>query len=142
LPCPREFSASISSRSGTTKTPTASSASSHRITRGFDAEEIISGGEGYKTHFVTLTTGFPDLRITIRDMQEDNRVVARYSVEATHTGDFVGIPPTGKRVRITGIAIARISNGQLVEEHASTDGLGLMKQLGVIEPPKIPPLVF
>ncbi len=75
-------------------------------------------------------------------MQEDNRVVARYSVEATHTGDFVGIPPTGKRVRITGIAIARISNGQLVEEHASTDGLGLMKQLGVIEPPKIPPLVF
>ena len=111
--------------------------------RGFDGEEVISGLEGYKEHFVTLTTGFPDLRITIRDMQEENRVVARFSVEATHTGDFVGIPPTGKRVRITGIAIARISNGQLVEEHANTDGLGLMTQLGVIpEPPKIPPLVF
>ena len=111
--------------------------------RGFDAAELIAGIEGYKQHFVTLTSGFPDLRITIRDMQEENRVVARYSVEATHTGNFLGIPPTGKRVRITGIAIARISNGQLVEEHANADGLGLMKQLGVIpEPPKIPPLVF
>jgi hypothetical protein len=46
-------------------------------------------------------------------------------------------------VLITGIAIVRISNGQLVEEHANTDGLGLLKQLGAIpEPPKIPPLVF
>ena len=111
--------------------------------RGFEAAEVISGIEGYKQHFVTLTTGFPDLRITIRDMQEEDRVVARFSVEGTHTGDFVGIPPTGKRVLMTGIAIARISNGQLVEEHANTDGLGLMKQLGVIpEPPRVPPLVF
>jgi predicted ester cyclase len=61
-------------------------------------------------------------------------------VEATHTGDFVGIPPTGKRVLIS-IAIARISNGQVVKEHANTDGLGLMKQLGII-PEKVPPLVF
>ena len=111
--------------------------------RGFDAAEVISGIEGYKLHFVTLTTGFPDLRITIRDMQEQDRVAARFSVEATHTGDFVGIPPTGRRVRVTGIEIALISRGQLVEEHANTDGLGLMKQLGIIpEPPKVPPLVF
>jgi steroid delta-isomerase-like uncharacterized protein len=111
--------------------------------RGFDAAEVISGIEGYKQHFVTLTTGFPDLRITIRDMQEENRVVARFSVEATHTGDFLGIPPTGRRVLITGIEINRISNGQIVEGHANTDGLGLLKQLGAIpEPPEIPPLVF
>ena len=100
--------------------------------RGFEAAEVISGLEGYKEHFVTLTTGFPDLRITIRDMQEENRVVARFSVEATHTGDFVGIPPTGRRVLITGIAIARISNGQLVEEHANSDTLGLLKQIGPV----------
>ena len=69
--------------------------------------------------------------------------MARFVVEATHTGDFAGIPPTGKRVRVTGIEITRISNGQIVEGHANTDGLGLMKQIGGIpEPPKIPPLVF
>lgn len=111
--------------------------------RGFDGEEVISGLAGYKEHFRTLTSGFPDLRITIRDMQEEGRVVARFSVEATHTGEFAGIPPTGRRVLITGIAIARITLGQLVEEHANTDGLALMKQLGVIpEPPRLPALVF
>jgi predicted ester cyclase len=63
--------------------------------------------------------------------------------EHVRAGDFVGMPPTEQRVRITGIEIARISNGQIVEGHANTDGLGLMKQIGVIpEPPKIPPLVF
>ena len=111
--------------------------------RGFDGAEVISGLEGYKEHFTTLTTGFPDLQITIRDLQEDSRVAARFSVNATHTGDFIGIPPTGKRVLITGIAIARIVNGHLVEEHGNTDGLGLMMQLGAIPtPPGIPPLIF
>jgi predicted ester cyclase len=100
--------------------------------RGFDPEEVISGIEGYKQHFVTLTTAFPDLHITIEDMQEEDRVAARFFVEATHTGNLGDIPPTGKRVRVTGIAIAQIRNGQLVEEHANSDTLGLLKQIGVI----------
>jgi predicted ester cyclase len=79
--------------------------------RGFDAAEVISGIEGYKQHFVTITTGFPDLRITIEAiLEEADRVAARWVVEATHTGHFGDIPPTGKRVRMTGIAIARIRN--------------------------------
>jgi steroid delta-isomerase-like uncharacterized protein len=116
--------------------------------RGFDAEEVISGIEGYKQHFVTITTAFPDLRITIEVILDDEdrdgaRVAARWVVQATHTGTFGGIPPTGRRVRMTGIAIVRISNRQIVEEHANSDALGLLKQLGVIpESVKIPPLVF
>ena len=54
--------------------------------RGFDGEEVISGLAGYKEHFVRLTTGFPDLRITIRDMQEENRVVARFSISHDQLG--------------------------------------------------------
>jgi predicted ester cyclase len=111
--------------------------------RGFDAAEAISGIEGYKQHFVTLTTAFPDLRITIEDMQEQDRVVARFFVEATHTGNLGNIPPTGKPVHVTGISVARISNSQIVEEHANSDTLGLLKQIGVItEPVKAVPLIF
>ena len=55
--------------------------------RGFDGAEVISGLEGYKEHFTTVTTGFPDLQITIRDLQEESRVAARFSVNATHTGE-------------------------------------------------------
>jgi predicted ester cyclase len=76
-------------------------------------------------------------------LEEENHVVARWVVEGTHTGNFGDIPPTGVRVRMTGIAIARITRGQLVEEYTNSDALGLLKQIGVIpEPPKVPPLIF
>ena len=112
--------------------------------RGFDGAELISGIAGYKQHFVTITTAFPDLRITIEVILEgDGRAAARWFVEATHTGPFGEIPPTGKRVRMTGIAIIRTSNRQIVEEHANSDALGLLKQIGVIpESAKVPPLLF
>jgi predicted ester cyclase len=112
--------------------------------RGFDAEEVISGIEGYKQHFTTITSAFPDMRITIAALLEEaDRVVARWFVEATHTGSFGDIPPTGKRIRVTGIAIARISNRQLVEEHSNSDTLGLLKQIGVIpNSVKVAPLIF
>jgi predicted ester cyclase len=100
--------------------------------RGFDAAELIAGIEGYKHHFETITTAFPDLRITIDIiLGEADRVAARWVVEATHTGPFGEIPPTGKRVRVTGTAVARISNRQLVEEHANSDTLGLLRQIGI-----------
>ena len=112
--------------------------------RGFDAAELISGLAGYKQHFQTITTAFPDLRITIEVILEgDGRAAARWFVEATHTGPLGEIPPTGKRVRMTGIAIIRTSNRQIVEEHANSDALGLLKQIGVIpESAKVPPLLF
>jgi steroid delta-isomerase-like uncharacterized protein len=102
--------------------------------------EVIRGVEGYKQHFVTLTTGFPDMRITIDDiMAEGDRVAARWHVEATHTGPFGDLPPTGRRISVTGIDIARITNYQIVIQHANSDTLGMLRQLGVIlEPPKVP----
>lgn len=112
--------------------------------RGFDATEVISGIAGYKQHFVTLTTAFPDQRLTIEALlEQDDRVVARWVVEATHTGPFGDLPPTGKRIRVTGIAIARISTRQIVEEHGNSDTLGLLKQLGVVPGTvKVVPLLF
>ncbi len=106
--------------------------------------EVISGIEGYRQHFFRLTSAFPDTFITIDHIIGMNdQVAARYTVEATHTGDFGGIPPTGRRVRVTALAIARISRGKIVVEHANSDALGLLTQLGVIEdPPKVPALLF
>jgi predicted ester cyclase len=112
--------------------------------RGFDAAERISGIAGYKQHFETITTAFADLRITIEVlMTEENREAARWFVEATHTGRLGNIPPTGKRVHMTGIAIVRTSNDQIVEEHANSDALGLLTQIGVTpESVNVPPLFF
>jgi len=50
-----------------------------------------------------------------------------------HTGNFRGIPPTGRQVRISGINVLRIVGGKIVEAWAISDNLGLMQQLGVIK---------
>jgi predicted ester cyclase len=112
--------------------------------RGFEVETVITGLEGYKEHFLTLTGAFPDVVITIQSiLAEQDLVSARYVVEATHRGDFAGIPPTGNRVVVTAQSVARIENGLIVEEHANPDSLGLLRQLGITSPSvTVPPLIF
>ena len=56
----------------------------------------------------------------------------RWSVQRTHQGEFLGIPPTGKRVTYGGIDIFRVAGGKLVEMWQEVDRLGLLQQLGVI----------
>jgi predicted ester cyclase len=52
-----------------------------------------------------------------------------------HTGELLGIAPTGKEVTITGILISRVDNGKVVEEWESFEQLGLMQQIGAIPLP-------
>ncbi len=94
----------------------------------------IQGREPFKQYLSMLLTAFPDLHLTIEDMfGEGDRVVGRYTYRGTHKGDFMGIPPTGKQVTVTGIAIARIANGKILEEWIISD---LMQQLGVVAAPE------
>ncbi len=61
---------------------------------------------------------------------EGDRVVLRYVFEADHVGELGGVAPTGRRVKVPGILIARVRDGRLVEYWREEDALGLMKQLG------------
>src|SRR6266516_2389300 len=74
------------------------------------------GPEGLKQFAAVYFTAFPDLRITIDDLvAEGDKVVTRWTTRATHQGDLMGIPPTGKQVTITGITIDRIAGGKIAE---------------------------
>jgi steroid delta-isomerase-like uncharacterized protein len=96
--------------------------------------DTISGIAGFKNFFNTYKSAFPDQHFTIEDLiAEGDRVVTRWSVEGTHAGSLSGIPPTGKKVRVTGTTIARIENGKIAEDHIHWDALGLMRQLGVVD---------
>lgn len=91
---------------------------------------------GVKQFFAFLKGAFPDLRSVIYDqVAEGDTVVTRKAFLATHRGDFMGIPPTGKAVTISVIDIIRLANGQMVEHWAVVDQLGLMQQLGAIPAP-------
>ena len=90
-----------------------------------------AGREGLREAFARFQRAFPDTRHTIEDLvAEGDRVVARVSAEATHSGELFGHPPTGKRVTLTGIAIYRIVDGRIAERWAE-QGLGLLEQLGI-----------
>ena len=55
---------------------------------------------------------------------------------AMHTGTFQGIPPTGKRVTVTGSWIDRVADGQIVEPWGQVDLLGTLQHLGIIPAPE------
>ena len=76
---------------------------------------------------------FSNLQITVEDtIAEGDMVVARFSLTFSHTGDYMGVAQTGRQVRISGITMARIQGGMIVEEWKRIDEMGIMQQLGVI----------
>ena len=73
---------------------------------------------------------------TVEDMiVEGDMVVSRLTFRGTHTGDLMGIPPTGKDVTIAETIVDRIADGQIVESWRLFDQMTLMQQLGVIPAP-------
>ncbi len=95
--------------------------------------------QGLKQFVTVVTAVFPDWHPTIEDMiAEGDKVVVRFTGSGTHKGEFMGIPPTGKQVTITAIAIQRIAGGKIVENWLQADMLGMMQQLGVVPPPGQP----
>jgi len=80
---------------------------------------------------------FPDLHFMIEDMiAERDKVVTRFILTGTHQGEFLGVPATGKGVKLTGTWIHRLADGRIVEgrEWGEWNALELLKQLGVTLP--------
>jgi predicted ester cyclase len=83
-----------------------------------------------------LFAGFPDIRVTRVEQHEEHDKVYTYAFwEGTHTGTFMGIPPTNKRVHVEYMDIWRVKDGKFRENWVIMDIMGLMIQLGVVSPP-------
>ena len=94
---------------------------------------IPTGIEGAKAAHRIMLAGFPDYQTSIDDIfAEGDKVAARITMSGTNSGSFMGIPPTGKHVSFTGIYIARIANGKIVEHWGEEDGVSLLQQLGAL----------
>lgn len=92
------------------------------------------GREGLKATFRVLRSAFPDLSPDLKDLvAEGDRVVGRFVVTGTHTGEFLGMPSTGKTFTYDEITIVRFENGRIVEHWAEMDSLGMMQQLGALD---------
>jgi steroid delta-isomerase-like uncharacterized protein len=93
----------------------------------------IVGPDAFKPFFRKFRQAFPDMHISVdRTVAEGDLVAVHCTVTGTHRGDSLGISATHKPVKMTGMAIARVHDGKLVEGWNSFDFLSLYQQLGMV----------
>jgi steroid delta-isomerase-like uncharacterized protein len=90
-----------------------------------------AGLEGAKAVHQKTLLGMPDYHTRIEDLiAEGDKVVARVTITGTHTGNFWGLPPTGRPIHLTGMYMVRIADGKIVEHWGEEDGMKVYRQLG------------
>lgn len=94
------------------------------------------GVEGLKDVLRGLRAAFPDMHWNVEEqVAQADKVVTRFEWTGTHRGEFLGVPATGRPVKVWGMVIDRFEEGRIKETRILMDTLGLMIQLGVIPPP-------
>ena len=97
----------------------------------------VAGPEGYRMFFTGLRNAFPDMSVALDTLVADEESVAfAYTLRGTQTGPLMGFAPTGKKIKIRGLQISKFKDGKMVERWGSSDELGMLQQLGVLEEPK------
>jgi len=99
-----------------------------------DHSHQLRGLEGFKQFLTMLIKGAPDMHVTIEDIiAEGDKVWVHVTAKGTHTGEYHGLAPTGKKITFTVVDIWRIVDSKVVEGWHVEDQLDLLRQLGVIE---------
>ena len=97
--------------------------------------EQVRGVDGAKQMVQAFRTAF-GLRVSIElQFADGDFVVTRYTARGKHAAAFMGVPPTGRHVTVTGICISRCRDGKIVEEWDAWDVLGALQQVGGLPQP-------
>lgn len=100
--------------------------------------ETVVGQEGFMEWVLANRTAYPDFKVIINEIvAEGNMVCLQWTVTGTNTGPLWDRQPTGKPLKITGLTLARIFEGKIVEEWITYDVLDLNRQLGITAPTTI-----
>lgn len=87
--------------------------------------------ETYTRWLTALRAAFPDLRMQIDDViTEGNKAVLRWTIRGTHTGEYMGLMPTGQKMTLSGINVYYVADGKITEAWFNYDSVGMMGQLG------------
>ena len=92
--------------------------------------------EGVKDVVRGMIAAFPDMHWSIGEqISEGEKVLTRFEWTGTHQGEFLGVPATGKPVRVWGMIIDRLEGDRIKDTRMLMDAMGMMIQLGVVPPP-------
>ena len=89
----------------------------------------FSGLEGVKQSMAPIAGATSNNQVNLSHLIEEDYVVVRWEPEMTHTGELMGIPATGKRIKLSSIAIFRFAHGKVVEAWAESNIAAVMQQL-------------
>ena len=96
----------------------------------FFSHSLNTNRDGFKQFCSNALMSLPDIHFTIDDqVAEGDKVVTRWTYTATHKGEWLGIPATGKQILQTGVNISRHVHGKYVEDWGISDRFGLKEQL-------------
>jgi predicted ester cyclase len=102
-------------------------------------------GEGFKQFGMSFYLAFSQGQHVFDEViVSDDKVVTWGTFTAKHLGEFQGLPPTGKQIRLSIAHIDRLEDGKIVEHWGQGDALGLMQQLGIVflpSPKLLPPIL-
>jgi steroid delta-isomerase-like uncharacterized protein len=88
------------------------------------------GLDGLKDILRAMRSGFPDIVFSIQEqVAERDKVASRFEWTGTHNGEFLGIPATGRPVRVWGVVIDRLEDGRIKDTRIIMDTFGMMAQL-------------
>ena len=93
--------------------------------------------EGLRQHIAATEAAFPHYELLADDLiAEGDKVVVRFRLRATHQGEFMGLPATGRSINVPGLIIYRLAANEdievkIIEHWMQIDALALMEQLGV-----------
>jgi predicted ester cyclase len=95
-------------------------------------ETVLEGPEAIRQYVQSLRGGFPDLRMNVERMIEEDDVVATQLIcQGRHNGSFMGVEPTGNEVTVRATVVHRFRGDKVVEADVTYDVLGLLIQIGL-----------
>jgi len=93
----------------------------------------VVGIEDFKAYYNNYVTGFSNVTFTIVDaFGQGDRIAKHWTFKGTHTGEFFGIPATGREVNVSGVTLVKMKDGKIAQEQDFFDNLEFMQQLGLI----------
>jgi steroid delta-isomerase-like uncharacterized protein len=97
---------------------------------------VTKGADSFRQLINIFDTAFPGHRVMVQQVvAEGDFVSVLHTHLATHTGPFMGLPGTGKEIKVEGIELFRLRNGRIVEFWRKDDNVSLLIQLGIMPPP-------
>jgi steroid delta-isomerase-like uncharacterized protein len=92
------------------------------------------GISGFRTSIQQFLQAFPDIQVSIQQIIAEGEIVAtRGFFQGTHQGNFMGVPATGRKVRVDYMDFWKLSDGKCTENWVQMDLHGIMQQIGSLE---------